>query len=423
MRRNEPWLPISSKSSYSRGSHFGSSGLSIALALKVILVIVVLAIVGSIVQFLRPVPPPEARATLTGSYVPGAKPSLPWPPNAGGEVVIQNVGTVGSLNADKEFPLGSVAKMITALVVIKDHPLALGATGPTIPVSQSDVALYQTMQSQQDSVIPVTLGEPLNEYELLEALLVPSANNFADMAANWDAGSNSAFLAKMNAYVKSLGLHRTVLQGPSGLNPHTVGSAHDQIVIAQEVLKNPILSQIVAQPQVTLPNVGVVYNIDYNVGHNGFLGIATGTMGGGGNFVFAATGTSNSKDAILGAILGDPGVQPLISALNEGTALVNGARRVPNEIEVLNTSQTVAQISVPGMNPVRVRPAKSVLLVAWPGLKVNYHAAFSKLKSSMPAGSKVGTVTVSIGNQSQTVPLVTEKPVGTPSIKWRLTRL
>ena len=424
MRRNESWLTPLPNSSYSRGSHFRKSSSAKTRFSKIIPVILILLVsLAAVVQVLRPVPLPRARATLTNASVPGAKPVLPWPSTGGGELEIQNIGTMSNIKPNTELPLGSVAKIITALVVVKDHPLSLGGTGPIITVSPSDVTLYHTMLSQQDSVIPVASGEKLNEYQFLEALLIPSANNIAYMLANWDAGSIAAFVTKMDALAKSLGVHNMVFTGPSGLNPHTMGSAHDLVIVAQALLKNPVLSEIVVKPQVSLPIVGVTYNIDYNVGHNGFVGIETGSMANGGNLVFAAAGPSGSKDLIIGAVLGQPGSQPLIAALSEGSKLVDAARKIPVTVIVLSAGKTVALISAPGSSPVPVRAAQNVSLLAWPGLSVTYSTKFSKLGHTIGKGTKVGTMRVSIGNQAQSVPLVATKSIYSPSLTWRLTRI
>lgn len=423
MRRNEPWLSPTSGSPYPRGSHFGRPRSVFPRVLKITVALVVVLVVLGVIQLVRPVPSAAVRSTLTSSIVPGAKPSLPWPSQGGGEVDINNVGAIGSFNPNSEYPLGSVAKMITALVVIKDHPLSLGASGPYITVTSSDVNTYNTMRSQNDAVIPVTLGEKLSEFQLLEALLIPSANNIAVVLANWDAGSTSAFVAKMNAYVKSLGMHHIVLNGPAGINPHTVGSAHDEILAAQALLHNSVLSEIVAMPQATLPGVGVTYNIDYNIGHNGFIGIETGTMGTAGNFVFAASGPSTLKGNIVGVVLGDQGAQPLIAALNEGTKLVDSARKVPTKITALQAGQVVAMISSPGNSPMSVESSQGVSFIGWPGIKVSYKAKFSKLPGKISKGTKVGTLLVSVGSQTKTVPLVTAQAVKGPSLSWRLLRL
>ncbi|NNN19230.1 MAG: D-alanyl-D-alanine carboxypeptidase [Acidimicrobiaceae bacterium] len=409
-------------SSYSRGNHYRDSRSSFAGFSRVIVVLVILIVVVSAVQLLRPTPLPTAHASIGDAVIPGTPPSLPWPSQGGGEVMIQNVGIIGSFNAGTELPLASVAKIITALVIVKDHPLVLGGTGPTLTMTASDVATYQTMVQQQDSVMGVVNGENLNEYQLLEALLVPSADNIAIKLADWDAGSVPAFVAKMNSMAKSLGMTKTIFKDPSGLDSGTVGTAHDQVLAALALLKNPVLAQIVAKPQASLPVAGVVYNVNYNVGHDGFVGVKTGSMGSGGNLVFAATGAA-SKDLIVGAVLDQTGVQPLIAALSESTKLVDAARKIPAEFSVLKKGQVVASISVPGRRSVTVESAGGASFLGWPGMKVTYVAKFSKLSHKIPIGTRVGSLTVTVGSQTSTVSLVTTSAVQSPSMMWRLERL
>lgn len=421
MRRTDSWLGSTSNSSYSRGSHYRGSGSSYAGLSKVIVVVVVLAIVVAIVQMLRPVPLPKARKSLTSAVIPGKPPSLPWPAQGGGQVQLQNVGIIGSFNPNARFPLASVAKIVTALVIMKDHPLTLGSTGPTLTITASDAANYQSMYSQQDSVMQVVSGEKLNEYQLMEALLLPSADNIAVKLATWDAGSVSAFVAKMNAMGKSLGMTNTVFKDPSGLNTGTEGTAGDQVLAALALLKNPVLAQIVAKPQATLPVVGVVYNVNYDVSHDGFVGVKTGSMGNGANLVFAATG-AGSKDLIVGDIMGQSGVKPLRAALTESTNLVNAARKVPSQFSVLKSGQQVGEILAPGSQPIPIVATQGATFLGWPGLKVKYSSSFKNLSKDMPKGTKVGTITVSVGQQTKTVPLVTAKALQSPSLFWRLKR-
>lgn len=420
MRRNDSWMSSTSTKSYSRGRR---SSTSLAGFGRVFVIVAVLLVLVSIFQLIRPVPLPSAQPGVTTSVIPGVRPTLPWPTSGGGEVEIQNIGTIATFNPDTEIQLASVAKLITALVIVKDHPLAVGSTGPTVTFNAADVARYRQMFAQQDSVMAVAAGEQLNEYQLLEALLLPSADNIAIKLAEWDSGSTAAFVAKMNAYAKSLGMKRTVLKDPSGLDLGTVGSAHDQVLAALAFLKNPLLAQIVAKPQATLPVAGTVFNVNSNVTHDGFVGVKTGSMGNGGNLVFAATGVKGSKDLIIGAILGQQGAQPLPAALLAGRKLVDAARKIPSEHTVLQRGQTVAHISAPGGQNAAVVATNGVTLIGWPGLTIHYLMKFSKFSKSIPAGSQVGSLIVSIGSQSQTVPLVTSRAIKSPSLSWRLERL
>lgn len=68
-------------------------------------------------------------------------------------------------------------------------------------------------------------GEKLTELRALQAMLIPSGNNIASLLARWDAGSQAAFVAKMNAPAGSLGLHSTRYADVSDADPATASAA------------------------------------------------------------------------------------------------------------------------------------------------------------------------------------------------------
>jgi D-alanyl-D-alanine carboxypeptidase len=71
--------------------------------------------------------------------------------------------------------------------------------GPGDHRDAADAAVYASDQRPGQSVVRVLPGEKLTERQALEALLIPSGNNIAAMLASWDAGTDGAFVAKMNA--------------------------------------------------------------------------------------------------------------------------------------------------------------------------------------------------------------------------------
>ena len=80
-------------------------------------------------------------------------------------------------------PIASVAKVMTAYLVLRDHPLRPGEDGPTITLTAADVADTDRRAGQHESVVPVAAGEQLTELQALQALLLPSANNIAAVLA------------------------------------------------------------------------------------------------------------------------------------------------------------------------------------------------------------------------------------------------
>ena len=106
----------------------------------------------------------------------------------------------------------------------------------------------------------VRAGEQLTERQLLEALLIPSGNNIARMLAAQVAGSETRFVAEMNAEARALGMDHTIYTDPSGFDPSTVSTAADQLRVFQRAMRFPVFRQIVSMASVTLPVAGTLTN-------------------------------------------------------------------------------------------------------------------------------------------------------------------
>ncbi|MBE7162982.1 MAG: hypothetical protein INR72_17210, partial [Williamsia herbipolensis] len=76
-----------------------------------------------------------------------------------------------------EAPIASVAKVMTALLVLRHDPLPRHGPGFTMVVHRRDVADWHRRVARDESTVPVRLGEHLTERKALQALLLPSANN------------------------------------------------------------------------------------------------------------------------------------------------------------------------------------------------------------------------------------------------------
>jgi D-alanyl-D-alanine carboxypeptidase (penicillin-binding protein 5/6) len=222
-------------------------------------------------------------------------------------------------------PIASVAKVMTAYVVLRDQPLRLGEEGPTITLTDADVADTDRRRGQQESVVSVAAGEQLTELQALQALLLPSANNIAAVLARWDAGSADRFVARMNATARSLGMTRTRYTDPSGYDDATVSTAADQVRLVDRALRLPVFASIVATPSATLPVAGTVHNTDTLLGHDGFVGVKTGsTAAAGGCFAFRAVRWIHGKrTAITGVVLGQPGHDRIAAGLAAADAMVD----------------------------------------------------------------------------------------------------
>ncbi|HLI53858.1 MAG TPA: hypothetical protein VKU88_06005 [Acidimicrobiales bacterium] len=392
----------------------------------VVAVVVVVAAVYTGVQWFRPVP----AAALSWSVPPslrmaGTPPSLPLPPSGESLVSVQGLGTIAARNPDQAVPIASITKVMTAYIILHDHPLASGAAGPSISIDASDVAAYKAAAAQQQSVIPVSAGETLTERQALEGLLIPSANNMANVLARWDAGSETAFVAKMNSEAAALGLSKTHFADASGLNPSSVSTASDLVTLANDAMADPTFAAIVAMPQVTLPVAGLEYNFDYDLGHDGIVGVKTGSDGAaGGCFLFEARQrAAGHQVTIVGAVLGQGGASPLITALSAAEKLVSAAAASLSNETLVSQGQRFGRVSAPWGQSVPVVAARSVSLFGWPGLAVPVRLEGGSLHGDPAAGDRLGTLTASGVGQKVSVPLDAGATLPGPTAGWRLTRL
>src|SRR4051794_624127 len=169
--------------------------------------------------------------------------------------------------------IASVAKVMTAYLVLRDHPLRPGEEGPTITLTDADVADTDRRRGQEESVVSIAAGEQLTELQALQALLLPSANNIAAALARWDAGSEGRFVSRMNATARALGMTHTRYTDPSGYDDATVSTAADQLRLVDRAMRVPVFASTVAMPSATLPFAGTVHNTNTLLGRGGVVGV------------------------------------------------------------------------------------------------------------------------------------------------------
>jgi serine-type D-Ala-D-Ala carboxypeptidase (penicillin-binding protein 5/6) len=374
-------------------------------------------------QLLRPLPTIAATTFLPSTSRLGAvPPSLPWPATGSAALAVAGLGTIGTYGPQTSLPLASTAKIMAALVVLADRPLRLTEQGPMVPVTPADAATYLAEKNQGQSVFPVAAGEQLSEYQALQALLVPSGNNIAELLAAWDAGSAPAFVDKMNARAAALQLVQTHYVDASGLSPQSVGSPQDLIALAQAALKDPVFAEIVAQPEATLPIAGRVFNVDAVVGQDGIVGVKTGSSGAAGAcFVFAADVRADGQPArLFGAIMGLPTLDDVFTSTR---SLVQALGSALHYRSVLSTDQVVAEYAAPWGDTATVFADQDVNWIAYDGMMLHQRTDLTVVRAPLPSGSSVGTLTLQLGDQRVRLPLKTTEPIFEPDIVWRLTRL
>ena len=398
-----------------------------AAALLAVLVVVA----GAYVAFalLRSLPAPSVSPlSVMVSATPAHSAALPaWPAQGEAAVGIEGQGLLGIHGAQRPVAIASVTKIMTALIVLTDHPLRGSQSGPAITITPADTSVYRADAAAGQSVLPVRAGERLTERQALEGLLLPSGNNIATLLAAWDAGRQSTFVARMNARARALGLTHTHYTGASGVAAATVSTAEDQTRLAEAAMANPVFRAIVAMPQATLPVAGRQYNVDALLGHDGIVGIKTGTTSNaGGCFVFAARRrVGRSTRMIIGAVLGqrpsrgDPSI--ITAAFRATTRVLGSLTRVLRPVTVVSRGSTLGQLRTPWNGSVPLSAARPVTVTALrtPTPTVRLLAP-ARIRFPLRAGAPVGRAVVSAAGHSATVELLAAKAVPAASAGWRL---
>jgi serine-type D-Ala-D-Ala carboxypeptidase (penicillin-binding protein 5/6) len=393
-------------------------------------VIVVAAVAWVAGQLLRPVPPMTLAASVTTMRVlPGVAPRPDWPGQAEAAVGLPGTGLLGTHGGAQPVPIASLAKIMTAYLVLSGHPLPAGASGPAITVTAADASVYASDQRQGQSVVKVVPGEKLTERQALEAMLIPSGNNIASLLARWDAGSEQAFVAEMNARARSLGLRQTRYADASGADPATVSTAADQFHLTVLALQIPAFRQIVAMPQVTLPVAGLAYNVNSALGHDGIVGVKTGSSSeAGGCLAFAATRTvAGSQVTIVGVVLGVRATpaQPseLAGVISASENLLVSVGGDLEHVQVISPGAVLGSVSSAWTTGPAAVAATGIAVTAWPGTPVTVTVTPRALGHAISQGQPVAQAAVTVGSEVHHVTLNASQAVPAPSVTWRLTRL
>ena len=405
---------------------------TLARRVKIWTPLAVLLLIGLVVaQVLRPLPDPGLELTAAQTYTfEGELGEVPWPEQGQAQLDVQGLGSFGSSGEQEPVPIASVAKVMTAYVILRDHPMEPGTDGAVIPVDQQaedDAGL----SADGESIVDVEAGTEMTQREAIQAIMIASANNVARLLARWDADSEEAFVEKMNEAAAELGMEDTVYTDPSGLREETVSTAADQVKLAREVMKDPFFREVVRMPSYEDSRGEPHYNWNQLVPMDGVIGIKTGTTTvAGGNLLFAAEQqVGDTTQLIVGAVLSQPPHPSdnsiLTGALTAGDALMRFAQGELVAEPLLAAGDVVGEVDDGLGGGVPLVVTEDVPVIGWPGLAARLELSEDAdgVPGSAEAGTEVGTLTVGDGTGSVEVPVALGEDLHAPGFGARLTRI
>jgi D-alanyl-D-alanine carboxypeptidase (penicillin-binding protein 5/6) len=263
--------------------------------------------------------------------------AVSWPRQGQAALVLGDGHPVASLG-EQPVPIASLAKVMTAYLVLKRYPLSGAQDGFRLTVSAPEAEGVVKDRAEGQSVVAVAAGEQLTERQLLEALLIPSGNNIARMLGAVVAGSESGFVKEMDGEARALGMDHTTYTDPSGWDPGTVSTAADQLRVFEQAMRFPVFRQIVSMSSVTLPVAGTLTNFNPLVA-DGYAGKTGSDSAAGGCLAFFTEVTVAGRGVTAaGVVLGQGqggNTRALLAAAGEAAqqlvgsvAAATGERRI-----------------------------------------------------------------------------------------------
>ncbi|MCK8679131.1 D-alanyl-D-alanine carboxypeptidase [Streptomyces lichenis] len=316
---------------------------------------------------------------------------------------------------------------MTAYVVLRDHPIKKGTKGPMIEVDALAEKEGGYDAQGESTVNTLKEGDKISLHDAIAAIMIPSANNVARLLARWDAGSEEAFVKKMNAAAKELGMTKTTYTDPSGLTASTVSTAQDQVKLGEQLVEIPALMKITVLPEWTDPSGKKWRNWNELVPFDGALGIKTGsTTKAGGNLLFAAHKKVGETDQlIVGAVLAQYKTPILGTAVAASKDAMIATQDLLQSRTVVKKGDVVGRVDdgLGGTTPVVA--TKDVAVVGWSGLTVKLELSDGgrPIPHTAAPGTPVGSLTVGEGASQVKVPVAVQGELAEPGFGAKLTRI
>jgi D-alanyl-D-alanine carboxypeptidase (penicillin-binding protein 5/6) len=252
-----------------------------------------------------------AAVPAAAMVAPGARPASGWALSAepgadvrGADLVDVSTGAqLWGKDASVRRPMGSITKVMTALVVLQ-----AGDLNREITVSRDAIRYVRRKGASSAGLIR---GDVLTARQLLEAMLLPSGCDAAYLLATAYGPGRPAFIAKMNAMAQALGLtstHFTSFDGmPYPTEHSTFSTPADLVRLGEQAMRSPLFRRIAAQRSYHLAATALHhpyewYTTDGLLGsYRGAIGIKTGdTKAAGDCFLFEAR---RGGSTLIGVVL------------------------------------------------------------------------------------------------------------------------
>ena len=307
--------------------------------------------------------------------------------------------------ADAPRAIASITKMMTAYLALR-----AGALDKTyaVPVAATTIG---------ESTAGLRAGRRVSGRDLLEGLMVPSANDAAETLAIGIDGSEEAFVRRMNRTAKQLGMTDTVYKAPYGLDAEGQHStAADQLILAQELMKDAGLRPIVRLRSAVIDGLRLAAANTMLGVYAGADGVKTGHTNDAGWCLAASAKRGGRRIYVVGLGAADQATRDrdIARLLDWGFSQLQG-------VVAVRAGTVGGRLTLPYGGTVDARVAKTLRLTIRPGERVRLRYRLASAKPPLEQGQEIGQVEVLVGSAvAAKTSLVAARDVAAPGIVDRL---
>ncbi|WP_309126867.1 D-alanyl-D-alanine carboxypeptidase [Microbacterium sp.] len=358
---------------------------------------------------------PEISA-VTVETAPAPAAALPWPSTGSAAVSVQGLSTAASTSSADE--IASISKVASVLMVLEKLPLEVGEQGPSFEFDAGDARDYWQYRWSNQSALDVPVGGSLTEYQMLQGVLLGSANNYIDRLAEELWGGDAGFAEASRAWLREHGISGMTLESPSGFDERNVATPAALVALGELGMKNPVLAEIVGTRSAEIPGAGTVTNTNEMLGDTGVIGIKTGTLSHWNLLTAKEVPLGDTTVRVFAAVLGQDDNDARVAVARSLLAEVDKA--LVEQPVTVPAGTVVGRVTTEWGETADVLTDADAQVVLWNGAVARTSVEFS-LGDDTGKGAEVGTFTTQgpLDTDETTVSLSSD--VEAPSIWWRLT--
>lgn len=361
----------------------------------------------------------EVAPTVQASAVeiaPAPAAAVTWPVTGSAAVGIQGMAPVSSTASASE--IASISKVVSVMMVLDRLPLQVGEQGPSFAFTAADQREFLGYRSSNQSSLDVPVGGSLTEYQMLQGIMLGSANNYIDRLARELWGSERGFAEASAKWLSDRGITGATIAVPSGFSERNVATPSALIQIAELAMDNPVFAEIVATRTAEIPGVGTVTNTNKMLDDPGVVGVKTGTLKHWNLLTAKDVKAGDTTVRLFTSVLGQNSNAERLAVTRQ--LLADVEKSLAEQPTSVPAGTVVGQVSTEWGDRVDIVTDDDAQVALWNGATASATTAFA-LGESTKRGSHVGTLTAKGPFDTAEISVSLDGEITQPSAWWRLT--